>query len=396
MAELADACKRSGEVELASALRESISFGRFLSESLDWEKWSVFCHNKHLEEAKNCSVPGSVAQKKAYFEAHYKRTASQKSVGSPESENDGYSEMKAEKVMENACTYEENHGLSEGDDQGAKPSNRVQSCERETSVSQIELAKVKLQRKERSKELPNQEKERRSQQNLLTSSSKAVTSVSKENKAPQSHLEIGRRSTDRRKVASESENPTSVHKILPMFEKMGDSKATCASARPSKLGDGRTKTPARASTNGVLKHTITTPQTDHKRAYTQSCETSCGRRRVDPKLCMLSINCFKSPSAREYKEINAGSASSSCKNKEQSVSEVRKMWQNRCFKARPLPDFYHNAERSKIEVNKAQLKKTASPVFGRSNSKSNAETRPLRSSFTSPSLRSGSWINAMT
>lgn len=49
-----------------------------MSESLDWEKWSAFSHNKHLEEAKNCSLPGSVAKKKAYFEAHYKRSASLK------------------------------------------------------------------------------------------------------------------------------------------------------------------------------------------------------------------------------------------------------------------------------------------------------------------------------
>lgn len=49
-----------------------------MSESLAWEKWSSFSHNRHLEEVEKFSKPGSVAQKKAYFEAHYKRIAAAK------------------------------------------------------------------------------------------------------------------------------------------------------------------------------------------------------------------------------------------------------------------------------------------------------------------------------
>lgn len=70
-----------------SALGESVSFGRFLSESLDWGKWSSFNHNKYLEEAERYSRPGAVAQKKAYFEAHYKRIASLKKAESKEQES---------------------------------------------------------------------------------------------------------------------------------------------------------------------------------------------------------------------------------------------------------------------------------------------------------------------
>lgn len=62
------------------ALGESISFGRFVSESLSWEKWSSFSHNRYVEEAEKYSKPGSVAQKKAFFEAHYKRIAAQKAA----------------------------------------------------------------------------------------------------------------------------------------------------------------------------------------------------------------------------------------------------------------------------------------------------------------------------
>lgn len=44
-----------------------------MSESLDWEKWSAFNHNRYLEEVEKYKRPGSVAEKKAYFEARYKR-----------------------------------------------------------------------------------------------------------------------------------------------------------------------------------------------------------------------------------------------------------------------------------------------------------------------------------
>ncbi|KAF8399867.1 hypothetical protein HHK36_015738 [Tetracentron sinense] len=69
------------------ALGESISFGRFVSESLSWEKWSSFSNNRYLEEVEKYSKPGSVAQKKAYFEAHYKRIAAKKAVALLEEAN---------------------------------------------------------------------------------------------------------------------------------------------------------------------------------------------------------------------------------------------------------------------------------------------------------------------
>ncbi|CAL0321653.1 unnamed protein product [Lupinus luteus] len=62
------------------ALGQSISFGRYMSESLAWEKWSSFSHNRYVEEAERYAKPGSVAQKKAFFEAHYKKLAAQKAA----------------------------------------------------------------------------------------------------------------------------------------------------------------------------------------------------------------------------------------------------------------------------------------------------------------------------
>lgn len=49
-----------------------------MTESLAWERFSTFSHNRHLEEVEKISKTGSVAQKRAYFEAHYKRVAAAK------------------------------------------------------------------------------------------------------------------------------------------------------------------------------------------------------------------------------------------------------------------------------------------------------------------------------
>ncbi|KAL8549616.1 hypothetical protein ACS0TY_008457 [Phlomoides rotata] len=51
----------------------SISFGRFESEGVCWERRSSFLHNRYLEEVEKCSKPGSVTEKKAYFEAHFRK-----------------------------------------------------------------------------------------------------------------------------------------------------------------------------------------------------------------------------------------------------------------------------------------------------------------------------------
>ncbi|XP_048135956.1 protein WVD2-like 7 isoform X2 [Rhodamnia argentea] len=69
-----------GETTAASnaALQVSVSFGRFEGDSLSWEKWSSFSPNKYMEEVEKCAAPGSVAMKRAYFEAHYKKIAAQK------------------------------------------------------------------------------------------------------------------------------------------------------------------------------------------------------------------------------------------------------------------------------------------------------------------------------
>ncbi|KAF2286560.1 hypothetical protein GH714_017661 [Hevea brasiliensis] len=68
-----------------------------MSESLAWEKWSTFSQNRYLEEVEQFSKPGSVAQKRAYFEAHYKKRAAMKAAALLEQAN---------AAVNNACQVE--------------------------------------------------------------------------------------------------------------------------------------------------------------------------------------------------------------------------------------------------------------------------------------------------
>jgi len=124
-----------------SALQVSVSFGRFDNDSLSWERWSSFSPNKYLEEVEKCATPGSVAQKKAYFEAHYKKIAARKA------------ELLAqEKEMErDSFRSEENNGIDlSGNDNGNACetdsefgiSNTQGSCTEECDKQEVEISLV--------------------------------------------------------------------------------------------------------------------------------------------------------------------------------------------------------------------------------------------------------------
>ena len=89
-----------------------------MSESLAWEKWSSFSHNRYVEEAERYSRPGSVAQKKAFFEAHYKKLAAQKAAALLEQEN-------------NAAA--QNNGTGQVDDEGVVDNTNSDAHNSETT-----------------------------------------------------------------------------------------------------------------------------------------------------------------------------------------------------------------------------------------------------------------------
>lgn len=100
---------------LRHALTASVSFGRFMSESLSWEKWSSFTQNRYLEEVEKYAKPGSVAEKKAYFEARYKKKAAQKAAAALEQQNGAVNdipESSLENVIEERAQGEYNENPS--------------------------------------------------------------------------------------------------------------------------------------------------------------------------------------------------------------------------------------------------------------------------------------------
>ncbi|KAL4362403.1 hypothetical protein GQ457_04G009130 [Hibiscus cannabinus] len=82
----------------------TVSFGRFENEPLAWERRSSFSHNRYLEEVEKFSKPGSVIEKKAYFEAHFKRKA-RLLQGSSEGQNGGEAQ-----TCENDAAANEGYG----------------------------------------------------------------------------------------------------------------------------------------------------------------------------------------------------------------------------------------------------------------------------------------------
>ncbi|XP_024463094.2 protein WVD2-like 7 isoform X3 [Populus trichocarpa] len=102
----------------ADSLHSSISFGRFESEDLPWERRSSFSHNRYLEEVEKCSKPGSVIEKKAYFEAHFKKKGillpgsfdglNGRGCQNGENENDGHENLgqgEEDYILDGSCNY---------------------------------------------------------------------------------------------------------------------------------------------------------------------------------------------------------------------------------------------------------------------------------------------------
>ncbi|KAI9080827.1 hypothetical protein K1719_037136 [Acacia pycnantha] len=127
------------KVDPMRLLGESISFGRYMSEGLDWEKWSVFSHKRYVEEAEKFSKPGSVAEKKAYFEAHYKKKAAQKAAASVQeadgSSNSSIQMNSKENINVTVIEQHEKYNFSYADTNEDK--RDIQQCE-------VEISKVVL------------------------------------------------------------------------------------------------------------------------------------------------------------------------------------------------------------------------------------------------------------
>ncbi|KAL9437658.1 hypothetical protein AB3S75_023514 [Citrus x aurantiifolia] len=94
-------------VSLSSILDQgSVSFGKYATEALAWEKRSVFPHDRFQEELDKFKNPGLVAQKKAYFEEYYKKLRAIKGLQAQQQE---FTQRDACQVAQSSTTEIENN-----------------------------------------------------------------------------------------------------------------------------------------------------------------------------------------------------------------------------------------------------------------------------------------------
>eukprot|EP00268_Persea_americana_P035853 TRINITY_DN35354_c0_g1_i1.p1 TRINITY_DN35354_c0_g1~~TRINITY_DN35354_c0_g1_i1.p1 ORF type:complete len:562 (-),score=139.90 TRINITY_DN35354_c0_g1_i1:518-2203(-) len=499
------------EANPVPVLTGSISFGRFMSETLDWGKWSSFSHNKYLEEVEKHSAPGSVAQKKAYFEAHYKRIAAKKAAALLEQANDaGFPDSEENHSAENGNlpgsgisedvsnqfqTVEVRDGSVESNsnatfdkqDDVVLPATEMNSFVESSKADSVErmdgleaekveavdpvmeanVLTVSPQQMESSQQLGDVENQNRmteiehdrvrqkeksplmdnsaaTKKKSISASKSAVPSrsnklplpkpatpvrPSKENNAtpnskkPTRELEK-KRSTP--KALHMSINfaphqageftPKTIKRSSPTHEKSGGSRFASSSSRKSQNSLNALKMPTPESANRASKLPPITPQLENRRTKTPLEHTTPGSRKVDMKWQTLSMDRSKASSVsgtnarspivsspfsfrsderaakrKEYfskleEKFNTNETQKGqlqAQSKDRAEFELKKLRQSLSFKAKPMPDFYHETEPPK-NLKKIPLTRPRSPRLGRRPSTSRAKDAgslpPLRPS----------------
>ncbi|XP_075673006.1 protein WVD2-like 7 isoform X3 [Castanea sativa] len=444
------------------ALGQSISFGRFMSESLAWEKWSSFSHNRYVEEAERYARPGSVAQKKAFFEAHYKKIAAQKAAALLEQANaasNNAPKPAEEDFVNNISTNNSQTKSSKSDEvvnqqhevkaphSGAysivndnKYSSNAEIDKFESNIVDVAAPEPKNQafvknslEVEQSNHLddadnhtvtetelggtPQMEKpllkSSKSNQDSLASMSKKKPSLSsskplihnRASKLPSSpakhtvpicpkkdynatpmNQKPAIDCTDRKRST-----PKSIHKSVnftpirelnrftsTVMRKIESSRVGASSSKASKDCSTPLRTPTMVSKNDVEKQSSATPWSEKRRNKMQSPNLSTPFSfRTEERAERRKKKLEEKFNANEAQKVQLQTTL-----KEKAETEIRKLRQTLCFKARPLPNFYKERREPKDEIKKVPVTHPQSPMLGR---------KPTRIIVERPSIkRSGS------
>ncbi|TKY58871.1 hypothetical protein E2542_SST15943 [Spatholobus suberectus] len=395
------------------ALGQSISFGRFMSESMAWEKWSSFSHNRYVEEAERFTQPGSVAQKKAFFEAHYKKLAAQKAAALLEQANSAsQTQQELEAVVDNthnshmtspksklvlregnakvltcesdATTYNSNSNI----ETTLPQSNKVEGAQPQiyhqafTVKLQHQLQKVDNY-KEPSEEGTNFDQEvlqsmgKKKQPvssfkllkvvgTFMFNNSTPVKSTTpslsnKDDIATPVSNKPALSSADKEKSTAKSPhmslNFTLIREInrltVSLMRKFENTRVGAGSSKVSKDSSTLLRTTTKVSKNELQKHSSFTLLTEAER-----------NKMTSPIISSpISLSTEESASSRKKKlgkEFNASEARKvrlHTKFKEKAEIKIRKLRQSFCFKARSPPDIYKEREASKRGTKNFQKKK---------------------------------------
>ncbi|XP_011045204.1 PREDICTED: uncharacterized protein LOC105140176 isoform X3 [Populus euphratica] len=453
------------------ALGQSISFGRFMSDSLSWEKWSSFSHNRYVEEAEKFSRPGSVAQKKAFFEAHYRNLAARKAAALleqanaeannvQEPENEGgipdkttqdsltvatnsqeagdQEETHVQQVNseasfvadDNTCTSNVDMERFESSNaEEVEPSaeneilvencvkietlNQIVNVDNKEEVKEMELSVSKQMEKpllkdfmsckddaaSMSKKKPAVSSSKSSIYNIASklpsTPAKPAPSVraKKENTATPISKKSALDSVERRKPT-----PKSTHKSMnftparefnritsSIIRKIDNSRAGSHS-KSSKDCPTPSRTPMMMVSIAESKHPLATPQSEKRRAKTPLHPSTSGSKTVRSKWHFLpKENRSQSPSAsipfsfrteeraarrkekleEKFNAYQAQKVQLQVTLKEKAETELKRLRQSLCFKARPLPDFYKQRVAPNNQMEKVPLTHSESPEAGR-------------------------------
>ncbi|XP_022884002.1 protein WVD2-like 7 isoform X2 [Olea europaea var. sylvestris] len=328
------------------ALGESISFGRFMSESLSWEKWSSFSsHKRYVEEAERYSQPGSVAQKKAFFEAHYKRIAAQKAAAAAlvDQENasnnvidsgDHANDLQAADERGDEVNAGEHGAIAESNEvetgkdgvieaSGETPvrensSNKVYNVENKDSASGSEtsgtpqMEKPLLKNSDQQEDNPSVTSKKRSALSSFKSSIHRKTS-----KVPYTpakpitpHFETEHIVTRKSNVDSMDKNKSSQKSLralinivpakepdkvsIPSNERTESSGVPPIPPKTKKDCATPLKTPIGAAKYGLLKYNAATPRSEDRRNKAPINPSALGSKTSGPKWHILSAVCPKS------------------------------------------------------------------------------------------------------
>ncbi|KAG5405284.1 hypothetical protein IGI04_011403 [Brassica rapa subsp. trilocularis] len=362
------------------ALGQSVSFGRFMSERLDWEKWSSFpTQNRYVAEAERYSRPGSVAQKKAFFEAHYKKLAAARKAAAEEAlllrqqTSDELVPVQQEKDINGVGKKESDPPVLEIPRASLDADMKVAAEKESDPVLEIPRAsldaemKVVARKVSRSGNRQSDEKENRGKDEskingkgstvkeeqqvektpMIPKKKKSKEAQPKSSTKPRvSKLNISERTPSKKpsnKSSSYNFTPAKeFNRLVSIIRKIDGS----SRASSSKLQTKECKTPLRTpssnnnkvSAKGIVEDSLfTTPLSSNRRS-----------RKMEFPPCRKLEEKFKAMEAQKEKKE---------KEEERSVEkEESKLRQRLCFKAKPLPNFYKHRPKSTDQTKKALLR----------------------------------------
>ncbi|CAN4090712.1 unnamed protein product [Withania somnifera] len=408
------------------SLGESVSLGRFTTESLAWEKWSTFPHKRYVEEAERYAQPGSVAQKKAFFEAHYKKIAAQKAAAALLEQTNADTRITHDTLAVDPNVDSSMEGVTDvREKENAVLLRHVASLkEPQETVSGSELSEtshtekplLKSSSSKQDDDVTSATSKKRSAFSSFKSSVNSMKSkvpssparhnnprhVNKENnftpirKNPTSAFANEKNSTSKSlsKVmnCTPAKEPDKVPPPPPPATLKKESSKTAPIA--AKKCVTPLKTPVTTS-DGAAKRPMTTPSSENRRMGTPIHPAASGSQTAGPKWNILSAVCAKSLTACRNKlqspslstpfllrteeraarrkqkfeeKFNAKEVQKvqlPTKLKEKAEVELRKLRQSFCFRARPLPKFYKERETTRNHTKMTPVKRPQSPKLGR-------------------------------